>query len=330
MSVFSQQSVLELSQELITVRDLLRFAVSHFRQSDIFYGHGTDNDWDEALSLVLQALHLPMNAGEEFLDAKLLSSERIELLSLFQQRIDERVPTPYLVKQAWFCGLPFYVDERVLIPRSPIGELIQKNFLPWYQGAMPNATPESILDLCCGSGCIGIACSDAFPEADVVLADLCDDALDVAEINIERHQLSQWVSTIKSDLFKDIDQQFDLIVSNPPYVDEKDFTTMPDEFQHEPSKALTSGNLGLDHPLQILREAADYLSDSGLLILEVGNSGIHLEQLYPGVDFNWVEFEQGGHGVLAISREELLHYHDQLALAPDMSQIIPLDSEFYS
>ncbi|MCK5882016.1 MAG: 50S ribosomal protein L3 N(5)-glutamine methyltransferase [Sinobacterium sp.] len=321
MSIFSQQSVLELSEELFTVRDLLRFAVSHFRQSDVFYGHGTDNDWDEALSLVLQSLHLPMNVGEEFLDARLLSSERIELLSLFQQRIDERVPVPYLVKQAWFCGMPFFVDERVLIPRSPIGELIQKDFQPWYQGP----SPESILDLCCGSGCIGIACADAFPDAEVVLADISDDALDVADINIERHQLSQWVSTIKSDLFKDIDQRFDLIVSNPPYVDTEDFNAMPDEFQHEPSMALTSGNLGLDHPLQILREASNYLSESGLLILEVGNSGAHLEQLYPGVDFNWVEFDQGGHGVLAISYEELLHYQDQLALAPDMSMLEPFE-----
>ncbi len=321
MSVFSQQSVLELSKELVTVRDLLRFAVSHFRQSDIFYGHGTDNDWDEALSLVLQALHLPMNVGEEFLDARLLSSERIELLSLFQQRIDERVPTPYLVKQAWFCGIPFFVDERVLIPRSPIGELIQKGFQPWYQGP----SPESILDLCCGSGCIGIACANAYPDADVVLADLSNDALDVAEINVVRHQLSQWVTAVQSDLFTEIDQQFDLIVSNPPYVDEGDFTSMPDEFQHEPSIALTSGSLGLDHPLQILREAADYLSEVGLLILEVGNSGQHLEQLYPGVDFNWIEFEQGGHGVLAISREELLYYHDQLILEPDVSLLLPLE-----
>ena len=317
MSVFSQQSILELSKELITVRDLLRFAVSHFRQADIFYGHGTDNDWDEALSLVLQALHLPMNAGEKFLDANLLVSERIELLSLFQQRIEERVPTPYLVNQAWFCGLPFFVDERVLIPRSPIGELIQKGFQPWYQGAYP----ENILDLCCGSGCIGIACADAYPDANVVLADLSVDALDVANINIERHQLQQWVSTIESDLFNTIDQRFDLIVSNPPYVDEADFTSMPDEFQHEPAMALTSGLLGLDHPLKILREAANYLSDDGVLILELGNSGVHLEQLYPGVDFNWVEFDQGGHGVIAISREELLHYQDQLALAPDISSL---------
>jgi ribosomal protein L3 glutamine methyltransferase len=321
MSVFSQQSVLELAQELISIRDVLRFAVSHFRQAELFYGHGTDNDWDEALSLVLQALHLPMNAGEELLDARLLLSERIELLSLFQQRIDERVPTPYLVKQAWFCGLAFYVDERVLIPRSPIAELIHKEFQPWYQGPLP----DNILDLCCGSGCIGIACAQAFPEADVVLADLSSDALDVAEINIQRHQLYDWVSAVQSDLFTEIDQRFDLIVSNPPYVDAEDFTAMPDEFQHEPAMALTSGSLGLDHPLQILREAADYLQDTGLLVLELGNSAMHLDQLYPGVDFNWIEFEHGGHGVLAISKEELLIYHDQLALAPDLSLLLNAD-----
>jgi ribosomal protein L3 glutamine methyltransferase len=145
------------------------------------------------------------------------------------------------------------------------------------------------------------------------------DALDVAEINIQRHQLVDWVSAVQSDLFTEIDQRFDLIISNPPYVDVDDFSAMPDEFQHEPAMALTSGNLGLDHPLQILREAADYLQESGLLILELGNSAMHLDQLYPGVDFNWIDFEQGGHGVLAISREELQIYHDQLMLAPDLS-----------
>ena len=324
MSIFSQQSIPELAQELHTVRDYLRFAVSQFRQAELFYGHGTDNDWDEALALVLQALHLPMTAGAELLDARLLLSERIDLLSMFRQRIDEKIPTPYLVKQAWFAGMPFYVDERVLIPRSPIGEMIQNGFQPWYQGQYPNY----ILDLCCGSGCIGIASADVFDEAEVLLADLSADALAVAEKNIEKHKLGHWVSTIQSDLFNDIDACFDLIVSNPPYVDEEDFSTMPSEYQHEPTMALTSGRLGLDHPLRILREAADYLNDDGLLVLEVGNSAYHLEQLYPGVDFNWVEFEQGGHGVLAFSREELLLYQDQLALEPDLS-LLQLGESFF-
>ncbi len=317
MSAFDKQSIPEIADELTTVRDYLRFAVSSFRQSSLYFGHGTDNDWDEALSLVLQALSLPMSAGAELLDSKLLKSERIELLSMIKMRAQERIPVPYLVNQAWFCGLPFYVDDRVLIPRSPIAELIQKEFQPWYQGQYPQA----ILDLCCGSGCIGIACAAAFDQADVVLADLSDDALDVAQMNIDKYQLQDWVTTIKSDLFNDIDQCFDLIVSNPPYVDEHDFTSMPAEYQHEPSMALTSGKLGLDHPLRILREAHQYLTDDGLLILEVGNSGYQLEQCYPGVDFNWVEFEHGGHGVLVISREELLYYHDQLLLEPNTAWI---------
>jgi len=321
MSIFSQTSVKQIAQELVSVRDCLRFAVSHFRQADLYYGHGTDNDWDEALSLVLQALYLPMSAGDELLDAKLLVSERESLIDLFKQRIEQRVPVPYLVNQAWFCGLPFYVDERVLIPRSPIGEMIQNNFQPWYQGEYP----ERILDLCSGSGCIGIACATAYEQAEVVLADLSEDALDVAEINIQKHGLEPWVSTQASDLFQAIEGRFDIIVTNPPYVDEQDFSAMPSEYQHEPSMALTSGTLGLDHPLQILREAADYLNDDGILVLEVGNSGYQLEVCYPDVAFNWVEFEQGGHGVLVISREELLFYQEALAQEPDVSLLVAED-----
>ena len=315
MKKFAELSQPLLAEELITLRDMLRFSVSQFRQHHLFYGHGTDNDWDEALALVLQGLFLPMTIGEEMLDARLLKSERLHILSLLAQRIDDNVPTPYLVKQAWFSGMPFYVDQRVLIPRSPIGELIQNGFQPWYQGQYPSY----ILDLCCGSGCIGIACAEMFDEAEVLLADLSEDALDVADINIEKYKLNNWVSTIQSDLFDQIDAVFDLIISNPPYVDQRDYDSMPREYKHEPAMALQSGSLGLDHPLAILRQAADYLADDGLLVLEVGNSAIYLEQLYPGVDFNWITFEQGGHGVLIISREELLNYADQLALSPDLS-----------
>ena len=297
-----------IADELFTLRDYLRFGQSRFNEANIFYGHGTDNAWDEALALILHALHLPMDMDKEVLDARLTRAERLEVLALFEQRIQARIPVPYLTKQAWFCGLQFYVDERVLIPRSPINEMIQAAFKPWYQGAYP----DRILDLCTGSGCIGIACAYAFDDADIVLADLSEDALSVAQKNIELHDVAFNVQTCQSDLFSHIEGKFDLIVTNPPYVDAGDFSDMPQEYQHEPDMALVSGKLGLDHPIQILQQAKNYLTDDGLLVLEVGNSGRHLEALYPEIDFNWVEFDMGGHGVLAISKIELEMFDDLL------------------
>ncbi|NRB42365.1 MAG: 50S ribosomal protein L3 N(5)-glutamine methyltransferase [Pseudomonadales bacterium] len=298
----------KIVDELFTLRDYLRFGLSCFRKAGIFYGHGTDNAWDEALALIIHALHLPMDMDKEVLDARLTRDERLAVLDLFAQRIEKRVPVPYLTQQAWFCGLEFFVDERVLIPRSPINEMIQAGFKPWYQGDYP----ERILDLCTGSGCIGIACAYAFDEADIVLADLSNEALEVAAKNIEKHDLQDQVQTCQSDLFADIEGPFDLIVSNPPYVDVEDFSLMPDEYQHEPDMALVSGQLGLQHPLQILQQGKDYLTDDGILVLELGNSGRHLEALLPDVDFNWVEFDGGGHGVLVISKVELEMIDEQL------------------
>lgn len=306
----------EVLSELHTLRDYLRWGMTQFTEANIYYGHGTDNAWDEALVLVLSVLHLPMDCSENILDARLLPQEKRKILAIFAKRISERIPVPYLTNTAWFCGLSFYVDTRVLIPRSPIAEVIKKRFKPWYQGSYPH----HILDLCTGSGCIGIACAYAFDEAEVVLADISDDALDVAEKNIAKHELQTSVFTQKSDLFNDIDGLYDIIVSNPPYVDNDDLFAMPAEYLHEPTLALASGELGLDHPIKILQQAANFLTDDGILVLEVGNSGRHLENLYPGVDFNWVEFKQGGHGVLVISKEELLYFADQLALSPDLSE----------
>lgn len=303
----------QIAAELHTIRDFIRYGVSRFNASGIYFGHGTDNAWDEALAIILHSLHLPMDSDDKILDARLLSQEKTAILELFRSRIEERVPVPYLTHTAWFCGLPFYVDERVLIPRSPIAELINSAFKPWYQGVYP----YRILDLCAGSGCIGIACAYAFAHAEVLLADISPDALDVAEINIEKHQMQDSVSVVQSDLFEQVDGLFDIIVCNPPYVDANDFSSMPEEFRHEPSMALQSGDFGLCHPLQILRNAASFLTDDGILVLEVGNSGQHLEAIYPGVDFNWVDLQRGGHGVLVMSRAELEYYQDQLALDPD-------------
>lgn len=282
---------------LRTLRDHIRWAVSRFHAEELFFGHGYDNAWDEARALVLGAVHLPWDTADRYLDCALEDDERYELGVLLHRRIQERVPTAYLLGEAWFCGLPFAVDERVLVPRSPIGELIDARFEPWVP-----ATPTRILDLCTGSGCIGIACAYAFPEAEVALGDLSYDALEVAWQNIERHGLEDRVYTVQGDGFAGLPgQRFDLIVSNPPYVDAEDFADMPAEYQHEPALGLACGDDGLDLVRRMLAEAADHLTEQGLLIVEVGNSQVHVEALYPEVDFTWLDFERGGHGVFLLA-----------------------------
>lgn len=285
---------------LRTLRDYIRWAVSRFQDAELFFGHGTDNAWDEARQLVLGALHLPWEISDSYLDCRLEDDEHAHLQALLHQRIEERVPTAYLLGEAWFCGLPFLVDERVLVPRSPIAELIDTRFRPWLA-----KEPARILDLCTGSGCIGIACAYEFLEAEVVLADLSFDALEVANQNIERHGLEERVYTVQGDGFAGLPgQRFDLIVSNPPYVDAEDFADMPAEYQHEPAMGLACGNDGLDLVRRMLAEAADHLSEQGILIVEVGNSQVHVEALYPEVDFTWLDFERGGHGVFLLAAEQ--------------------------
>lgn len=285
---------------LRTLRDHIRWAVSRFQAEQLFFGHGTDNAWDEARQLVLGALHLPWEMADSYLDCRLEDDERDHLQGLLRRRIEERVPTAYLLGQSWFCGLPFIVDERVLIPRSPIGQLIDHRFEPWLAG-----NPARILDLCTGSGCIGIACAYEFLEAEVVLADLSFEALEVANRNIELHGLEDRIYTVQSDGFDGLPKQrFDLIVSNPPYVDAEDFADMPDEYHHEPALGLACGDDGLDLVRRLLAEAADHLTETGTLIIEVGNSQVHVEALYPEVDFTWLEFSEGGHGVFLLSASQ--------------------------
>lgn len=285
---------------LQTLRDYIRWAVSRFHEHEVYFGHGTDNAWDEARLLVLGGLHLPWAMADAYLDCRLEEAECLHLNELLRRRIEERVPAAYLLGEAWFCGLPFIVDERVLVPRSPIAEYIERRFAPW----LPK-TPARILDLCTGSGCIGIACAYEFPDAEVVLADLSYEALEVANLNIEQHELEGRVYTVQSDGFDGLPgQRFDLIVSNPPYVDLEDFASMPDEYQHEPELGLACGDDGLDLVRRMLAEAADHLTDDGVLVVEVGNSQVHVEALYPEVDFTWLEFQRGGHGVFLLAAQQ--------------------------
>lgn len=291
-----------LVNELLTVRDYIRWGASSFNRAEIFLGHGTDNAWDEATCLVLHTIDLPWDITPEVLNARLSLEERKHVLSVLERRITERIPAAYITGEAWFAGLKFKVDERVLVPRSPIAELIEKGFEPWLA-----QEPEHILDLCAGSGCIGIACAHAFPSAQVDLADISSDALSVAEENIKLHQLQGQVRAVQSDLFGGLgNQQYDLIVSNPPYVNADDLATMPAEFQAEPEIALGSGADGLDFTRRLLREAADHLTENGVLIVELGNSWVSLEDVFPELPFTWLEFERGGHGVFLLTKSDLL------------------------
>ncbi|MGE6661497.1 50S ribosomal protein L3 N(5)-glutamine methyltransferase [Pseudomonas sp. NPDC077408] len=288
------------SSRLRTLRDHIRWAVSRFHAEQLFFGHGTDNAWDEARQLVLGALHLPWEMADSYLDCRLEDDEREHLQALLHRRIEQRVPTAYLLGQAWFCGLPFIVNDHVLIPRSPIGQLIERRFEPWLA-----KEPARILDLCAGSGCIGIACAYEFLDAEVLLADLSFEALEVANRNIEQHGLDDRVYTVQGDGFDGLPKQrFDLIVSNPPYVDAEDFADMPAEFQHEPALGLACGHDGLNLVRRILAEAADHLTETGTLIVEVGNSQVHVEALYPEVDFTWLELTDGGHGVFLLAASQ--------------------------
>ncbi len=295
----------ELLQELHSIRDYIRWGMSEFGRAGLYFGHGTDNAYDEAMLLVCYALSMPLDMPPELLDCRLSGPEKQAVVSLLERRVNERLPAAYLTHEAWFAGLSFYVDERVLVPRSPIAELIENGFSPWLAGV----EPQRILDLCTGSGCIGIACAYAFEEAEVDLADLSTDALDVANLNIERHELSYRLRAVQSDVFENLKgERYDLIVSNPPYVDEEDLADMPSEYHREPVLGLAAGADGLDIARRILHEAADHLNPGGLLVVEVGNSCIALDEAFPSVPFTWLEFEHGGHGVFAMSREQLEEY----------------------
>ena len=305
----------EAVTELRTIADMLRWAVSRFNDANIYYGHGTDNAWDEAIALVFDALHLPEDIGQQVILSNLTSSEKHKIVELIIRRVRERLPVPYLTNKAKFAGLEFYVDERVLVPRSPIAEMINNQFSPWLY----NKPVNRIMDLCTGSACIAIACAYAFEDAEVDALDISEDALEVAQINIESLGVLDRVFPMQSDLFSAIPkgQHYDLIVSNPPYVDAQDIGDMPEEYHHEPAIGLASGNDGLDLTKRILANAADYLTETGLLVVEVGNSMVHLIEQYPDMPFAWVDFEFGGDGVFVLTRDQLVENESLFAIYKD-------------
>ena len=293
--------------ETSTVAAMLKFGQTTFESQGIHFGHGTTCAWDEAVCLLSFALDLPPSPGRSVLAQVLSMDEQLKIKALFERRISERIPAPYLTGQAWFCGLPFIVDQRVIVPRSPIGALIGERFQPWCK-----TQPIQILDLCTGGGCIGIACAYAFQDAQIVLTDISADAIAVATMNIAGHDVGDRVTAVVSDLFAGLDSEkrFDLIVSNPPYVDLDDLASMPEEYQYEPALALASGNDGLDFTRRLLREAEHYLTQNGVLVVEVGNSSQALGLAFPKVSFVWIDFDEGDGGVFMLTREELVEHRE--------------------
>lgn len=293
-----------MSAQLTSIADFIRYSFSRMNAAKLFFGHGTDNAWDESVALVLQSLNLPWDFARDLWPCVLTETERQFVLENIEARINDRTPLAYLTKQAYFCGLKFYVDERTLVPRSPIAQLIENGYQPWVLDE-----PKRVMDLCSGSGCIGIATALLFEDAQVDLLDISSDALEVARINVEQYELQERVSTIASDCFSGLDasyeQQYDLIVSNPPYVDASDIASMPQEFHQEPMLGLASGVDGLDFTRVMLAEASRFLSPRGVLIAEVGNSWQALEAAYPQVEFTWLDFEHGGHGVFMLTADQL-------------------------
>lgn len=277
-------------------------------QAGVYCGHGMDNTLDEAAALVLHGLHLPLDLHEAFFQTTLTMQERKVVLKLLERRVLERKPTAYLMQRAWFMGLPFYVDERVLIPRSPMAELIERQFTPWL------AAPEEvkrILDLGAGCGCLGIACAYVFPQAHVDLVDISIDALQVAWRNINEHGLEDRVQVIQSYLFNGLaGQRYDFIISNPPYVSKEELRRVPDEYGHEPLQALAGGEKGLDVVTEILDQALDYLNPDGLLVVEVGNTWYALTEAFPDAPFTWLNFERGGEGVFLLEAKQLQAFQD--------------------
>lgn len=292
----------EAVRELRTIQDMLRWTTSCFAAAELWYGHGTENPWHEAIHLIFPTLSLPFDISMDVQQARLTSSERRRIIDRVLLRINKQIPVPYLTNRAWFCGHEFYVDERVLVPRSPIAELIIQGF----DGILEHP-PEHILDMCTGSGCIAIACAYRFPESEVDAVDISSEALAVAEQNIIAHGMCDNVTPIASDLFTDLPEiKYDLIITNPPYVDAEDMDDLPNEYRHEPQLALSAGTDGLELVRRILTCSPSYLKDGGVLICEVGNSMLQLMSRYPDIPFKWLEFKHGGEGVFVLTKQQII------------------------
>ncbi len=299
---------MDSTNEFRTIRDFIRWGASQFVEHKVFLGHGLATSLHESATIVLHVLFLPYNLDDCYLDAVLTVEERKKVVYLLNRRIKERKPVAYLTNEAIFAGLSFYVDERVLVPRSPIAEIILQRFSPWVD----ESQALKILDLCTGSACIAIACAYAFPDAQVDAVELSDDALEVARKNIKKHDASEQISLFKSDLFKALpNAKYDVIVSNPPYVAIQEWEALPAEYHQEPEMGFTGGINGLDLVLQILSKANQFLTEQGVLIIEVGSSAETLQQLLPQVPFYWLEFEQGGDGVFLLTAAQVEQYHQQ-------------------
>ncbi len=297
-----------MSAELGTIIDFIRYGASRFGAAGLSFGHSYDNALDEATQLVLHSLHLPHDTSPVYGQARLVGEEKQAVLALFQRRIDERIPACYLTGEAWFAGLSFKCDQRALVPRSPIAELIEAGFEPWLGGR----PIERVLDLCTGSGCIAIAIAHYQPEWQVDGVDLSPEALALAAENVERLETRN-VRLLQSDLFGKLqDEVYDLIVSNPPYVTHAETDALPKEYSHEPELGLRAGDDGLDLVLEILRDAPAHLSENGLLICEVGESEQHLVKLLPELPFAWVEFRVGQMGIFVLEREDMVAHHGKI------------------
>ncbi|MGE4452717.1 50S ribosomal protein L3 N(5)-glutamine methyltransferase [Castellaniella sp.] len=290
--------------ELLTLRDLLRWSISRFHAAGLVFGHGSDNAWDEAAYLLLHGLHLPPDTLDPFLDARLLERERLRCVDLIHERINTRKPAAYLTGEAWLQGERFLVDERVIVPRSPISELLAEGLAPWIDD--PDAVGR-VLDLCTGSGCLAILAAHAFGNAAVDAVDVSADALAVAQSNIELHGLGDRVQALRSDLLAQVpaDRRYDLIVCNPPYVNEQSMKALPPEYRHEPRLALAGGADGMDLVRRILADAPRFMAPEGLLVLEIGHERTHFEAAFPELDPVWLDTAATTDQILLLRRAQL-------------------------
>lgn len=291
------------THELVTLRDWLRWAVTRFGEAQLAFGHGTTNAWDEAAYLLLHALHLPLDRLEPFLDARLSQPERLQLATLLERRIEQRVPAAYLTREAWLGEFRFYVDERVIIPRSFIAELVPEGIAA-YVGAPDRV--KTALDLCTGSGCLAILLAHAYPEADIDAVDISSDALAVAQRNVSDYGLADRINLIRSDLYANLaGKAYDLVISNPPYVSAVAMEELPPEYRHEPALALAGGDDGLVAVRTIVAEAPRHLNPRGVLVVEIGHNRATVERAFPRLPFVWLDTATGGDSVFLLTREEL-------------------------